>query len=174
MTAELTPLPTPHLLAEPAPSAPVRELPTTADLDDPEIMRRAPSAAARALAWGDRKDPPRKRRNRTSEARIGNEDGHKIHLTVDLDEAANPCAIWVAVHKEGAPFRGVLDTVAALASRLLQCGVPIQVVAAEMRNVHFEPSGPVVGHDSITECRSLVDLLGQMLLADFPGKEATR
>lgn len=172
MTADMTPLPTPHLLTRPAPS--IRELPTTADLDDPEMMGRSLSATARALAWGDRKTPPRKRRNRTSEARIGNEDGHKIHLTVDLDEDDKPCAIWVAVHKEGAPFRGVLDTVAALASRLLQAGVPIHVVAGEMLHVQFEPAGPVIGHDSITECRSLVDLLGRMLLADCPAEEAAR
>ncbi len=173
-SADATPLPIAHVLEEPAPSAPLRELPTTVDADDPEVMRRAPSALGSALAWGDRKRPPQKRRNRTSEARIGHEGGHKIHLTVDIDEAERPCAIWVEMHKEGAPFRSTLDTVAALASRLLQCGQSLREVAGEMLGIRFEPSGPVVGHDAITECTSLVDLLGQMLLAEFPGGEATR
>jgi hypothetical protein len=153
VNADATPLVPIHVLREPEPSV---DVPPSLAADDPDY-----------LGWGSWKAPPLRRRNRTSEARIGHEGGHKIHLTIDIDAAGKPCAIWVEAHKEGAPFRGVLDTVAVLASRLLQHGASIQAVAKPMRGVRFEPDGEVHGHESITHCTSLVDLLGQMLLAEF-------
>jgi hypothetical protein len=153
--ADETPLcPIPHLLVEPEP--PIRELPPSAAADDPEYL------------WGDWKAPPRRRDNRTSEARIGHDTGHKLIVTIDLDDAGEPCALAATVHKEGAVFRGMLDTIATLASQALQHGASIQEVAARMRLVRFEPDGVVTEHPTIRSCTSIVDLLGQMLLAEFP------
>jgi len=130
----------------------------------PSIERRAvPPKEDASLPWGTWKAPPRRRRNITDEARLGAEDGHKVHLTVDFDDAGKPCAIAVAVHKEGSVFRGMLDTAAALASQALQHGASMAEVANRLIGVRFEPSGSVCGHESIEECLSLVDLLGQML-----------
>ena len=130
----------------------------------PSIMRKsAPTPTVTELPWGVWKAPPRRRRNITDEARIGGKDGHKVHLTVDFDDAGKPCAIAVAVHKEGSVFRGMLDTAAALASQALQHGASMAEVANRLIGVRFEPSGSVCGHESIEECLSLVDLLGQML-----------
>ena len=130
----------------------------------PSIMRKsAPTPTVTELPWGVWKAPPRRRRNITDEARIGGKDGHKVHLTVDFNDEGKPCAIAVAVHKEGSVFRGMLDTVAALASLALQHGTSMAEVANRMIGVRFEPSGPVYGHDTIQECLSLVDLFGRML-----------
>ena len=130
----------------------------------PSIERRAvPPKEDASLPWGTWKAPPRRRRNITDEARLGAEDGHKVHLTVDFNDEGKPCAIAVAVHKEGSVFRGMLDTVAALASLALQHGTSMAEVANRMIGVRFEPSGPVYGHDTIQECLSLVDLFGRML-----------
>lgn len=167
VSADATPLcPIPHLLCDSAPS--VREVSISHAADDPGMLARGPN-----LPWGTRKALPARRRNRTVEARIGAEGGHKLHLTVDLDNDGRPCAIKVSVHKEGAVFRGMLDAFADQASAQLQRGAPIQEVASEMRFVRFEPDGLVHGHDTIKSCTSLVDLLGQLLLAEFPATENT-
>lgn len=133
--------------------------------------RSRPYGKTPPLAWGQRKAPPWWRQNITSEARLAAGGGHKIHLTVDLDEGGRPCAIAVSVHKEGAVFRGMLDGFADQASIALEYGAPIQEVAMRMRYVRFEPDGEVEGHPTIRRCTSLVDLLGQMLLAEFPTPE---
>lgn len=127
-----------------------------------------PDDRAPAREWGSWQAPPRRRRNRISEARIGPSGGHKVHLTIDLDDAGRPCAIWVDVHKEGAVFRGMLSTIAALASQALQHGADVHEVTARLLGQRFEPDGAVEGHESITECLSIVDLLGRMIEAEFP------
>lgn len=136
----------------------------------PPPPSRASSRPSPVLEWGDWKAPPRRRNNRTSEARIA-QGGHKIHLTIDLGDDGRPCAIKAHVHKEGAVFRGMLDAISDLASQTLQHGAAIQEVAMRMRFVRFEPSGAVEGHGTIKGCTSLIDLLGQMLLAEFPADE---
>lgn len=127
-----------------------------------------PDDRAPPREWGSWQAPPRRRRNRISEARIGHGGGHKVHLTIDLTDDGRPCAIWVDVHKEGAVFRGMLSAIAALASQALQHGADVHEVTARMLGQRFEPDGAVEGHESVTECLSIVDLLGRMIEAEFP------
>lgn len=120
----------------------------------------------RGPAWGTWKCPPSRRANITSEARIGNTEGHKVHLTVDFDDEAKACAIKLEVHKEGAAFRGMLDALAGSMSQSLQHGATLAEVASRLRGVRFEPDGAVFGCEGITTCTSIVDLVGQMLEAE--------
>ena len=124
--------------------------------------------------WGSWQAPPRRRRNIGREARIATGSGHKLHLKIDLDDAGQPCAIKAEVHKEGSVFRGMLDTICALASQALQHGASIHEVAERMIGVRFEPDGAVEGHAAVTECLSIVDLLGRMIEAEFPRAAARR
>lgn len=133
-----------------------------------------PDDRAPLREWGSWQAPPRRRRNRISEARIGHGGGHKVHLTIDLTDDGRPCAIWVDVHKEGAVFRGMLSTIAALASQALQHGADVHEVTARLLGQRFEPDGAVEGHESVTECLSIVDLLGRMIEAEFPRAGARR
>jgi len=148
---------------------------TTADVDDPGILRRniAGPMPGAPLPWGAWKRPPPRRPCVTVEARIGSEGGHKVHLQIDFEGPGDtpetrglPVEIAVQVHKEGAPFRGLIDTIAANASQSLQHGATIGEVIDRMRGVRFEPDGDVFGHESIVTCLSLVDLVGQMLAAE--------
>lgn len=125
-----------------------------------------------ARTWGTWQAPPRRRRNITSTARLPG--AGKVHLTIDLDDAGHPCAIWVEVHKEGSIVRGMLDAAAALASQGLQHGASIHEVAERMIGVRFEPDGAVEGHATVRECLSIVDLLGRMIEAEFPRAAARR
>ena len=119
-----------------------------------------------ARVWGSWQAPPRRRRNITSTARPPG--AGKVHLTIDLDDSGQPCAIWVEVHKEGSIVRGMLDAAAALASQALQHGASIHEVASRLIGVRFEPDGAVEGHAAVKGCLSIVDLLGRMIEAEFP------
>ena len=120
----------------------------------------------RGPAWGSWKRPPRRRANLTTEARIGGDGGHKVHITIDLDGDGKPVEITIAVHKEGAVFRGMLDALAASMSQSLQHGASLAEVADRLIGIRFEPDGAVYGHPTITACTSIVDLVGQMLAAE--------
>ena len=159
-------------------------LPTTADVEPiaaamtaaPPSIREPADADDRgpARVWGSWQAPPRRRRNIGREARIATGSGHKLHLKIDLDDSGAPCAIKAEVHKEGSVFRGMLDTICALASQALQHGASIHEVAERMIGVRFEPDGAVEGHAAVTECLSIVDLLGRMIEAEFPRAAARR
>jgi hypothetical protein len=158
--------------------------PTVADVEPiaaamtaaPPSIREPADADDRgpARAWGSWQAPPRRRRNIGREARIATGSGHKLHLKIDLDDAGQPCAIKAEVHKEGSVFRGMLDTICALASQALQHGASIHEVAERMIGVRFEPDGAVEGHAAVKECLSIVDLLGRMIEAEFPRAGARR
>jgi hypothetical protein len=136
------------------------------DVDDRVMLARdirGPMPPRKPLPWGQW----------TVEARIGSEGGHKVHLQIDFEGPGDepetrgqPVEFAVTVHKEGAPFRGLLDTIAASASQTLQHGGTIREVIDRMLGVRFEPDGDVKGHESIVTCLSLVDLVGQMLAAE--------
>lgn len=155
---------------------PATVLGTTADVDDPGMLRRnicGPIAPREPMPWGSWKRPPSRRPCITVEARIGSDGGHKVHLQIDfegpgdmLETRGEPVEFAVQCHKEGAPFRGLLDTIAAAGSQSLQHGASIREVIDRMLGVRFEPDGEVKGHESILSCLSLVDLLGQMLAAE--------
>lgn len=120
----------------------------------------------RGPAWGTRKRPPTRRDNVTLAARIGGPDGKNVHVTIGFDGAGKAVEVFVTVDKEGSVFRGLLDTVARLASAELQRGAGVAEVVKQLRGARFEPSGIVVGHPTITDCVSVVDLVGQMLAAE--------
>ena len=157
-------------------------LPTVADVEPiaaamtaaPPSIREPADADDRgpARTWGSWQAPPRRRRNIGREARIATGSGHKLHLKIDLDDSGAPCAIKAEVHKEGSVFRGMLDTICALASQALQHGASIHEVAERMIGVRFEPDGAVEGHETVTDCLSIVDLLGRMIEAEFPRGES--
>lgn len=157
---------------------PAASLPTVADVEPiaADMTATPPSIREPADAdnhgprrtWGTWQAPPRRRRNVGREARIAVGSGHKLHLKIDFDDAGQPCAIKAEVHKEGSVFRGMLDTICALASQGLQHGASIHEVASRLIGVRFEPDGAVEGHATVRECLSIVDLLGRMIEAEFP------
>ncbi len=112
--------------------------------------------------WGQRIALPSRRPNSTTTAHV---QGHGVHLTVDYS-GSHPIAIAIEVHKEGSVFRGLMYAIADLVSGNLQRGAPVDEVVMMLRAVHLEPSGMVSGHPTITDCTSIVDLVGQMLAAE--------
>lgn len=149
---------TPLRPIEVCPPAPVSGVGIVADVEND---------GDRGRAWGAWKAPPRRCGLVRNEARIG-ATKTKVHVEIATDAAGKPVLLRVEVHKEGSVFRGMLDALSALASQALQHGASVHEVAARLRGVRFEPDGAVVGHETITECTSVVDLVGRMIEAEFP------
>ena len=60
--------------------------------------------------------------------------------------------------------------IARLMSLALQYGAPLEKVGDLLTGVTFELCGPLVGHDRLTHCTSLPDLIGQHLLVEYCGR----
>lgn len=130
-----------------------------------------PAPIDRALALAALLAPlPTRRPCETQHVHIG-EPGrqHSVHVTVGRYPAGHRLAgqigeVAIEIHREGAPLRGAYGALAETLSAALQRGVPLEVLVEPLLGVRCEPSGPVVGHETITTCTSVPDLLGLLLL----------
>lgn len=93
----------------------------------------------------------------------------RVHVSIGRYPDGRLGEIFVDLHKEGAPLRSAMTAVARLASLALQCGAPVAEVAGMLVGSEAEPRGDVVGHGSVTEALSLVDLVGRVLIAEAGG-----
>src|SRR3954463_13506014 len=109
-------------------------------------------AAARVTDTGGRgsqraREPlPQRRKGYTQKAIVG---GHKVYLRTGEYEDGRVGEIFVDMHKEGAAFRSLMNNFAIAISIGLQYGVPLEEFVEAYTFTRFEPSGLVVGNDSI-------------------------
>lgn len=82
------------------------------------------------------------------------DDGQIGEVFFDLD-----------MHKEGAPLRTMANVLSRAVSLGLQHGVPVESFVKLFADVRFDPAGEVKGHTGITEAKSIVDYLSQVLAA---------
>jgi ribonucleoside-diphosphate reductase alpha chain len=82
------------------------------------------------------------------------DDGEIGEVFFDLD-----------MHKEGAPLRTMANVLSRAVSLGLQHGVPVASFVKLFADVRFDPAGEVFGHVGITEAKSIVDYLSQVLAA---------
>jgi ribonucleoside-diphosphate reductase alpha chain len=68
-----------------------------------------------------------------------------------------PGEVFVDLHREGALVRSLMNCFATSVSLALQYGAPLAEIVKAFKGKTFEPNGPVVGNDCVTECTSLVD-----------------
>lgn len=83
--------------------------------------------------------------------------------------------IWIEAHAEGTFTRGVLASLARVASIALQHGVPVEAIVSSLRNIDFPPNGKVQGSALVGEATSVCDWVGRELEAVYlvPKVEAT-
>lgn len=81
---------------------------------------------------------PRERDTTTTRVQI---DQTVAHVSIRVAEG-RPVDMRIDVHKEGAPFRSILQTVALLGGLALRYGAPVAEVADALRTLPFEPAGP--------------------------------
>jgi len=107
---------------------------------------------------------PKKRHGHIREAYVG---GHKVFLRTGEYEDGTLGEIFIDMYKEGASFRGLLNSFAILASKALQYGVPLDELVDTFTFTRFEPSGPVMGHEAIKNATSILDFVFRSLGYDY-------
>ncbi|MCX7908221.1 MAG: vitamin B12-dependent ribonucleotide reductase [Ignavibacteria bacterium] len=116
----------------------------------------------------ERRKLPKRRKGYIREATIG---GHKIYLRTGEYEDGTLGEIFIDMYKEGAAFRGLLNSFAILASKALQYGVPLEELVDTFTFTRFDPSGPVVGHEAIKHATSVLDYVFRSLGYDYLGRK---
>lgn len=117
----------------------------------------------RAPAGAERWRLPETRRSITHKFNIS---GHEGYVIVGLYENDRPGEVFLKVAKQGSTVRGLMDAIGVLTSLALQCGVPVETLAAKFDYARFEPAGwtsnPEIGH-----ARSIVDYVFRWLGRQF-------
>ncbi|TAL67890.1 MAG: vitamin B12-dependent ribonucleotide reductase [Bacteroidetes bacterium] len=112
----------------------------------------------------ERKKLPKKRTGYIREAYVG---GHKVYLRTGEYEDGSLGEIFIDMYKEGASFKGLLNTFAVLVSKALQYGIPLEELVDSFTFTRFEPAGPVQGHEAIKSATSILDYVFRSLGYDY-------
>jgi ribonucleoside-diphosphate reductase alpha chain len=110
---------------------------------------------------------PKKRTGHIREAFVG---GHKVYLRTGEYEDGSLGEIFIDMYKEGASFKGLLNTFAVLASKALQYGIPLEELVDSFTFTRFEPAGVVTGHEAIKNATSILDYVFRSLGYDYLGR----
>ena len=122
---------------------------------------RGPQQAAR------RRELPARRAGYTQKAAVG---GHKLFLRTGEYDDGTLGEMFIALHKEGAAFRGLMDNFAIAVSLGLQHGVSLEAYVEAFTFTRFGPSGPVEGDPGVTRATSLLDYAFRHLAANYLGR----
>ena len=120
-----------------------------------------PAAPAR------RRELPSRRSGYTQKAAVG---GHKLFLRTGEYDDGSLGEIFVALHKEGAAFRGLMDNFAVAVSLGLQHGVPLERFIDAFTFTRFGPAGAVEGDPAVHAATSLLDYVFRNLAANYLGR----
>lgn len=107
---------------------------------------------------------PKKRTGHIREAYVG---GHKVYLRTGEYEDGSLGEIFIDMYKEGASFRGLLNSFAILASKALQYGIPLEELVESFTFTRFEPAGFVEGHEAIKNATSILDYVFRSVGYDY-------
>ena len=126
----------------------------------PLEMRQAPQAV-------HRRDLPARRAGYTQKAAVG---GHKLYVRTGEYGDGALGEIFLALHKEGAAFRGLMDNFAVAVSLGLQHGVPLETFVEAFTFTRFGPAGAVEGDPAVRHATSLLDYVFRHLAANYLGR----
>jgi ribonucleoside-diphosphate reductase alpha chain len=110
---------------------------------------------------------PGRRAGYTQKATVG---GHKLFLRTGEYDNGELGEIAIALHKEGAPFRGLMDNFAIAVSLGLQHGVPLTAFVDAFTFTRFGPSGTVEGDPAVGRATSLLDYVFRHLASNYLGQ----
>lgn len=137
--------------------APVRAQPEPAPV---AALPRRPARPAIA--------PPGARRNGvTWRVSVG---GHRIALRTTEDAEGGLVEIAIALSKEGAAFRSLMDALAQSVSLGLARGVPLADYVEAYAYTRFGPAGAVEGDPDIPRATSFLDWVFRRLAMDYLGR----
>lgn len=119
----------------------------------------APSPRVRAAL-------PARRSGYTQKVSVG---GHKLFLSTGEYANGKLGEIFIALHKEGAAFRGLMDAFAIAVSIGLQHGVDLKDYVEAFTFTRFGPAGEVEGDPAVAHATSLLDYVFRNLAANYLG-----
>lgn len=89
--------------------------------------------------------------------------GLDVKIIKGYNENKEVKEVFIRVGKQGTTINGFMEFISKMTSKMLQYGIPKDVIIDMCRGQIFEPKGTVVGHSDIEVCTSLVDLLAIVL-----------
>lgn len=122
----------------------------------------------RVIRRAERLKLPKKRHGFIREAYVG---GHKVFLRTGEYEDGSLGEIFIDMYKEGASFRGLLNSFAILVSKALQYGVPLEDIVETFTFTRFDPAGVVQGHEAIKSSTSILDYVFRSIGYDYLGRQ---
>lgn len=128
----------------------------------PELPAPAPTASTR-----DRL--PARRTGYTQKAAIG---GHKLFLSTGEYANGRLGEIFIALHKEGSAFRGLMDAFAIAVSLGLQHGVRLEDFVEAFTFTRFGPAGTVEGDPAVLQATSMIDYVFRNLAVNYLGSHS--
>jgi len=111
---------------------------------------------------------PDRRTGYTQKAIIG---GHKLYLRTGEYQDGRLGEIFIDMHKEGAPFRSLVNNFAVAVSKGLQYGVPLEEFVEAFTFTRFDPAGTVDGNAQITRATSILDYVFRELAVSYLGRD---
>ncbi len=130
-------------------------------------MPARPEPVSRPMHLGRRRELPPRRAGYTQKAAVG---GHRLYLRTGEYEDGSLGEVFVALQKEGAAFRGLMDNFAVAVSLGLQHGVPLEAFVEAFTFTRFGPAGAVEGDPAVAHATSLLDYAFRHLAANYLGR----
>lgn len=131
------------------------------------VLPARPAVVAAPTPNHARRDMPARRSGYTQKAAVG---GHKLFLRTGEYADGRLGEIFVGLHKEGAAFRGLMDSFAIAVSMGLQHGVPLAEFVEAFTFTRFGPAGTVEGDPAVARATSLLDYMFRNLAANYLGR----
>jgi ribonucleoside-diphosphate reductase alpha chain len=130
------------------------------------MMPARPAIVTPASRKTTREMLPARRTGYTQKAAVG---GHKIFLSTGEYGNGRLGEIFVALHKEGSAFRGLMDAFAIAVSMGLQHGVNLEDYVEAFTFTRFGPAGAVEGDPAVLQATSMIDYVFRNLASNYLG-----
>ena len=122
-----------------------------------------------ACAVAPRREMPSRRSGYTQKAAVG---GHKLFLRTGEYADGTLGEIFIALQKESAAFRGLMDNFAVAVSLGLQHGVKLDAFVEAFTFTRFGPAGTVDGDPAVARATSMLDYVFRNLAINYLGHTA--
>jgi ribonucleoside-diphosphate reductase alpha chain len=131
------------------------------------LMPARPAAPMPARQKATREMLPARRSGYTQKVSVG---GHKLFLSTGEYTNGRLGEIFIALHKEGSAFRGLMDAFAIAVSLGLQHGVNLEDYVEAFTFTRFGPAGTVDGDPAVPAATSMLDYVFRNLAVNYLGK----
>ena len=130
-------------------------------------MPARPAAPPAPQSASTREKLPARRSGYTQKVAVG---GHKLFLSTGEYKDGRLGEIFIALHKEGSAFRGLMDAFAISVSIGLQHGVNLADYVEAFTFTRFGPAGIVEGDPAVPAATSMLDYVFRNLAVNYLGQ----